>query len=484
MPPPVRHTLLALLAFLTACTSPRSAPLPGPVLALTGGTVIDVERGRLLPERTVLIAGGRIVAAGPSARVTVPDGARVLDIRGKFVIPGLWDMHVHAFDPALEGPLFLAFGVTGVRQMAGLPVLLARRDSLRAGAVTGPRMVLASPMLDGPNPLWRQIPDYTIAVGSAAEGTRAVDFVHDRGWELVKVYTKLPAEAFFAVAARARALGMPVVGHVPDLVNAADAAEAGMRTLEHDAGLDLACSAREDELRDTLRAALATAPGWDQYGPVQQRVTEQAQASRDPARCARLYARLARSGAYWTPTLALMQGGALMGDSAVLDRVPMQWVRPRTWWRQNLRAVPAPERAAREQEAARRRAMFGEMHRAGVPLLAGTDSGNPNLVAGWSLHEELALLVDAGLAPLDALRAATLTPARALRMTDSLGTVRRGAVADLVVLDANPLENIRATRQIHAVVAAGRLITAADREALLAQATSLAAPRTPPAQTP
>ncbi|HEU4455352.1 MAG TPA: amidohydrolase family protein, partial [Longimicrobium sp.] len=254
----------------------------------------------------------------------------------------------------------------------------------------------------------------------------------------------------------------------------AEASDAGIRSIEHNYGLAMGCSSREAELRDSLRVALAPEPAWPVYSPVQTRIFAAAAASRDEAKCRALFERLASNGTHWTPTLTVLRGFAFMGDSAELARLPMEFARKGMYW-QAVRPVTPEQRARREEAFVSRLAVWGEMHRAGVPILAGTDLANPNIIAGWSLHDEMALLVRAGLSPLDALRAATLTPARFLGAADSMGTVKAGRVADLVVLDANPLDDVRNTQRIHVVVARGRLIGPAEREALLAEARSIAA---------
>ena len=468
--------IFLLLAAACSAPAPSTGPAPeGPAsVAITGVSVVDVESGAVRAGQTVVVRGDRIVSVGPAARARVPAGAAVVDGRGKFVIPGLWDMHVHAWDRELNTALFAAFGVTGVRDMASMPPMGAWRDSIRAGTARGPRMLAAGPILDGANPIWGAMPGFSIPVTNAAEAAAAVDSVAARRWDMVKVYTKLTAEPFFAIAAESKRRGLPMVGHVPDLVSVAEASDAGMRSIEHNYGLEMACSSREAELRDSLRVALAPEPAWPVYGPVQSRIFAQAAASRDAAKCRALYERLAENGTYWTPTLTVLRGFAFMGDSAELARLPMEYARKGMYW-QAVRPVTPEQRARREEAFGRRIAEWGEMRRAGVPILAGTDLANPNVIAGWSLHDELSLLVRAGLSPLEALRAATLTPARYMGAMDSMGTVAAGRVADLVVLDANPLEDVRNTQRIHAVVARGRLIGAAEREALLTEARAIAA---------
>ncbi|HEU4454618.1 MAG TPA: hypothetical protein VFR81_16240, partial [Longimicrobium sp.] len=183
---------MAVSLFLaSACAAPASAPdaspSPGgaPTVAITSVSVVDVESGAVRAGQTVVVRGDRIVSVGPAARARVPAGAAVVDGRGKFVIPGLWDMHVHAWDKELNTALFAAWGVTGVRDMASMPPMRAWRDSLRAGTAWGPRMLAAGPILDGAKPLWGAMPGFSIPVTSAAEAAAAVDSVAARRWDMV-----------------------------------------------------------------------------------------------------------------------------------------------------------------------------------------------------------------------------------------------------------------------------------------------------------
>lgn len=473
-------TGVVLLAAPNAGAQEASPPIPArgaaPV-AITGVTVIDVVGGRRRRDRTVVIRGTRIVVEGASARVRVPTGALHVDGRGKFLIPGLWDMHVHALPKdtrprALETsfPLFVANGVTGVREMGSwLDTLRAVRAGSRLTAHIAPRMIAAGAPIDGPE---RSV-DFMLAAASSADGRRLVDSVADAGADFVKVYNFLRKDVYAAVADEAARRHLPLAGHVPMELSALEAAAAGQRSLEHLIDLPASCASNESALRAGRSAALAgggirTAQDFTRMRRAEE---DSAAAHFDASRCRAVLRRLARSDTWLCPTLAVK---AAAGDPARVSDPRLRFIEPEA--RANAGLV-RPLRAGDTAEvAARRRALIPalrlvrEASLAGVPLLAGTDLPNAYLLPGFSLHEELQLLVRAGLTPAAALRAATWEPARFLGATDSLGTVSPGKLADLVLLDADPLTDIAHTTHIRAVVLNGRYLDRPALDALLASA--------------
>ncbi|SDK33629.1 amidohydrolase family protein [Nonomuraea jiangxiensis] len=401
-------------------------------LALTGTTVIDIAGGSRHPGMTVVVVNGLITAVGPDP--VPPSGAQVIDAAGTFVIPGLWDMHVHTFQ-ADRLPYFLLNGVTGIRHMGGAPVHMQWRRRLGEGDLVAPRMVIASRIVDGPRPLR----PYSLAVGTEEEARAAVRQSRDEGADFVKVYNLLPRDAYFALAREARRAGMPFAGHVPFSVGVAEAAAAGQRSIEHLEGVFLATSTRGAELAAEVAAVDHT--DMAAIGRVFNEVIPAAAASHDPGLAAELYGVFAEHGTWHVPTLAVLQASAYAGG----DDFPLEghlhhiepdlrhgWASHRHW------AADPARRAAQAEYFQRRLRVVGDLHRAGVGLLAGTDT----FVPGFSLHDELALLVLAGLTPAAALRAATLNPARFLDVADSFGSVEEGKVADLVLLGGDPLDDI------------------------------------------
>jgi imidazolonepropionase-like amidohydrolase len=453
------RVLLWVLSFLSVAAPARSQS--NAKLVLTDVTVIDVESGLLRPNMTLVISGERIEQLGKRDEVSVPDSARVVSASGKFLVPGLWDMHVHTVfgDWFPDGkeialPLFIANGVTGVRDMGGeLEVLLRWRQEISRGSLVGPRMVISGPMLDGPEPRFPS----SIAVATPEEGRRAVEDLKRRGADFIKLQSLIPRDAVFAIADEARKLEIPFVGHVPDAIRASEASELGQKSFEHLIGIFEGSSPREAEFLQGPKG-----PG-------------RFLASFDPARAASLIELLARNHTWQCPTLVWERGGSLLEEmdqarDPLAKYAPASW-KEGTWKRFTDEITHDPGRddlATRRTFVEKELQMVSAMHHAGVPFLAGTDTAaGVHVFPGFSLHEELRLFVEAGFTPLESLQTATIQPARFLGMEDRLGTVEPGKLADLLLLDENPLLDIGNTRTIWAVVANGRLFSRADLDEML-----------------
>ena len=461
-------TLLFVLSLLGSRIPPQSPQVP---LALRNVTVIDAARGLALPNMTVVIDGDHIAQAGRSDAVSLPAGARIVDAAGKFVIPGLWDMHVHTIfgdwfpsGREIALPLFIANGVTGVRDMGGeLDVLLQWRKEkeIVQGNIPGPRLVVSGEMLDGPEPRFPS----SIAVSNPGDGRRAVRDLKRRGADFIKLQSLIPRETVLAIADEAKNLGIPVAGHVPDAVRAAEASNAGLKSFEHLIGIFEGSSTLEDEFLEGGKR-----PG---------RFLE----SFDAARAAKLFALLAKNETWQCPTLVWERGGSLI-EERDLGRDPLAKYAPVSWktgtWKKFTDLIVhefnVDDLATRKRFVEKELELVSEMHRAGVPFLAGTDTAAGVYVfPGFSLHQELDLFVRAGFTPAEALATATSNPARFLGMEDRLGAVETGKLGDLVLLDRNPLDDIRNTREIFAVVANGRYFSREDLDRLLLQVEERAA---------
>ncbi len=418
----------------------------GTPLLVTDVAVLDPAGGTVTTHQDVLIEDGRVTKVGASLAAD----ADVLDGAGSVAVPGLWDMHVHTFDETTL-PTFLADGVTGLRHMGGAPIHEQWRSRLRAGDWAAPRMVFASPIVDGPRP---SRPG-SIAVADADGGRAAVaQCVADKA-EFVKVYSQLPAVAYAAIAEACVAAGIPFAGHVPFEVPIATAARSGQRSIEHLDGLALGTSTDEAKIRRELSILDPSNPAvmFDRLSQLNHR----AATTHDPVRLAELGQVFLDHDTWHVPTLAVLQAKATVGTPDfpltpyLPDIEPMlrpAWERVGSW---------TPDDATKEREQAvfqHSRHLVRELHRAGIPLLAGTDT----FVPGHSLHDELALLATAGLGPLDALRAATTSPARFLGVADRFGAIAPGFAADLVLLDANPLDDIANTRAIRSVILGGLIV--------------------------
>jgi imidazolonepropionase-like amidohydrolase len=410
-----------------------------------------------------------MIAVGSGSKVKLPQRAQVIDATGKYLIPGLWDMHVHEWNKEIFFPLFIANGITGVRDMfSPLPPIKQWRTEIAAGTTIGPHIFAAGIFVDGPYPFCKPC---TIAVSNADEGRKAVLKVKEMGADFIKVYSMIPRDAYFAIADEAKRQHMVFAGHVPEFVSAAEASDAGQKSIEHLMGILVACSAAEAELRKINEAKLR-AEGIRQDTAM----LEQAAAldSFDKKKASALFARFVRKRTWMCPTLTVLRAVAFSGDADfrndprikyVPDFLKQQFWEDAYGWKGHTPGFNAQAKRVFQKQLE----VVGMMNRAGVPIIAGTDTANPYVFPGFSLHDELALFVQAGLTPAEALRTATINPAKYFEMEKSLGTVEKGKIADLVLLDANPLTDINNTRKIAAVIRDGRYLPKETLQKMLAE---------------
>ena len=473
-----RLLVLFTMTGLCACED-RHQPQSSLALAFTGVTVIDVRTGARHPSQTVVIAGSRIVEVGPSSQVGVPSGAAVVAADGQFVIPGLWDMHTHAASTqgrtARMWALFRAHGVTGTREMGNdMPSIQLGKAQAGQMPDRAPRVVWSSPMLDGDPPTYAS----SIAIANAAQARLQVRAVHAGGVEFLKVYNGLSRASFLALADEARQLGIPIAGEVPDAVSPGEAAESGMRSFEHLWNLFEHCVPGAATVRDALRRPASSAAATHALQDRRDRLWLTAY---DRSCAATLTARLRQAGTWQVPTLRINRTYSHITDEWRPDDPRRKWLPAAVLARwEKLRADTLA--AFRPETAAAWRARYAaeaglvrQFSEAGIGILAGSDATDwePQIYPGSSLHDELALLVDVGLSPVEALRAATFNAAIFLGRTDH-GEIAAGKVADLVLLDADPLSDIRNVSRIRAVVFNGRLQTRVELDALIADAAALA----------
>ena len=431
--------------------------------------MIDVASGATHPDNTVLVVGNRITFVGPAANATVPAGARVIDGRGKFLIPGLWDMHVHGFVYVFSdfaGPLMIANGITGARDMGYyVDTTLSWKSRIASGREIGPRLIVGA-RVDGPVNKAR----FVSHVVTEQDGVRAVDtLVRKKDGssraDFIKPYSWVPRAAYFGLAEEARKLNVPFAGHVPYSVSVVEASNAGQRSIEHEDDLMRVCSSRDSVLRARFADTTTLSPD-NQLALIRSQARE-LRASYDPAKCRSVIETLARNHTWVTPTLVVYQPFAHGFDSASSHPELAKYVPGLVqggWMRRRSGLLPSDSMVVRSYFSFDR---TRDLKNAGVKLLAGTDMPQAFVYPGFSLHDELALLVRSGLTPLEALRTATYNPADYFGALDSLGTITQGKVADLVLLDADPLVDIRNTRRISAVIANGRLFDSASRATLL-----------------
>lgn len=450
---------MILRALLTVALLAPTAQAQQP-LAITNVRVVDVATGTASPAATVVLTGATITAVG---KVAIPSGSRVINGRGKYLIPGLWDMHVHLSMAGREAlPVLLANGITAVRDMGGAGhTVMAWRDSVAAGTLVGPRIKAPGQIVESQrwlsNVIRRVEPlnqpgllaelRSRFALDSAGDGPRFVDSLKRLGADFIKIRNFPSPPTYFAFARAAREAGLPLAGHGPPAEFLGVVSDSGFASLEHSLiGIQ----------NSKLVPAMSTMP-------------DSAQGD--------LVRRFARNGTAWDPTLVSGRVRFIpdsakqrtVDDSTGATSPVLRFVSPQL--RQAWRAGLALEGASRpddwtdiEGQAHRDVRRFADL---GVTILAGTDLGVVTLVPGFALHDELELLVEAGLSPREALAAATINPAKVMRLGTAMGAIAPGQVADLVLLDADPLEDIRATRAIRGVIANGHWYDRAALDRLL-----------------
>jgi len=436
-----REALTWLAVSALVCSAAVAVITQAPTLAITGVNVVDVVNGRIVPNSTVVVTSDTITAVTQDG--AAPAGARRIDGRDKFLIPGLWDMHAH-----IEGnenswlPLYIANGVTGIRDMgADLDFILDVREATASRRTLGPRIIAAGPILDDAPADW----PLRMRVRNADEARAAVRLLKRRGVDLIKVHNYTPRDAFFAIVDEARQQNLPVAGHVPLKVTIQEGIDAGMVSIEHlseDGRVWKACS------------------GGAQYRP---------------DACRPFFEMLARRRVWQTPTLGALSELAVIGTPASSisgDQLAYANKRFLEMHAGNQSFfVTRPEIVGILKNLAQiGKVVTRDMAAAGVGILAGCDA----MIAGFCVHDELALMVAGGMTPLAALQTATVNPARYLGREMTLGTVAAGRSADLVLLDANPLEDIANVRRIRAVITAGRFLDRSALDQLLTQARAAA----------
>ena len=449
---------------------------PQPTLIFTNVNVVNMRDGTIAQGMTVVIKKGRISGVAKVGLVDQGRDIQIVNANGKYMVPGLWDMHVHsafvspAWDEKVIYPLYIANGVTGVRDMGGDPdVLESRRNRIESGELLGPHLILAGPFLAG-----GKSDRQTIAVNTPEDARQAVDAVKKRGLDFVKILSNVPRDSYFAIADESSKQNIPFVGHVPYSVSVREAATAGQKSIEHLTGVLLACSSREDELRAQGLAALAKRDyaAYQKLGP-------QIIATYDQAKAGALFLQLAQSNTWQVPTLVWTQANSRIDDPDLESDPRLKYVPASVrglWDPAKLLEKTSPEEmAALKREAARDLELVKAMHAAGVQFMAGSDGPDPYVFPGFSLHDELEWLVKSGFTPLQALQSATFNPALFLGKMDKYGLVEPERVADLVLLDANPLDDIRNTRKIFGVVANGKYYSRQDLDTMLQQVEKLAA---------
>jgi imidazolonepropionase-like amidohydrolase len=456
----MRSFALALILFVAAGAAfAQSEPV-----ALIGVHVVHVEDGRIERSRTVIFRDGRIQSIQPESQALAAGPLRRVDARGLYLIPGLWDMHTHAHRAGRERwhyPMYIANGVVGIRDAAthlgsGLAV---RAQGSPAGPA--PRVIWGSPALDRAPPALSS----GLAVETPEAGRQLVRLLAGLGYDFIKVYDGLAPENHRAITEEAKRIGIPVEGHVPLTLSPTDVARAGQRTIEH---LTLVLEGCIPGTLDWIKAD----PSADSMGLMADGRLAASLDRFDADVCEAQSRVLAEAGVWQVPTLVQTRGYFVVALDDPADEPRLAFVPPETRaeWLAHVRDGNPAERAAGAKVFGRQHQLVGELHRAGVGILAGTDASDEVWVfPGSGLHDELTLLAEAGLPPLDVLRTATLNPARyRARGQPVAPLIAPGSDADLVLLRENPLEDIRRTRDIRGVVAAGHWYSPEELAAMVA----------------
>lgn len=398
----LRFLVILLFSTLTGET------LAQPKQAITNVTIIDVKNRKQIPSQTVIISNGQITKIGPASKIKVPKGTQEINGSGKFLIPGLWDMHVHLSYYGEEALAMLVNnGVLAVRDMGGdIKQLDQWRADINNGSKLGPTIFRAGPFVDGPKNMDAQRTSFTIVVQTEEQGRQAVKDLSNMKADFIKIHSRVPKGVFFAIAYEALKYNLRLMVHAPKDVSVAEISNAGARSIEHtESLLGASIYEKNEKLRDSLTDV----------------------AFKDLERDD-VFKTIAKNKTYYDPTVVSLY--LLNGTDYEKQLGP--------------RLLP----------------LVGKLFRAGVPLLTGSDFGvkEAGIVPGKDLHQELELFVDAGLQPFDALQAATINAAACLRVDDKFGSVEKGKTAQLVLLNANPIEDIRNTRKIFKVFVNGRVI--------------------------
>ncbi|GAA4494810.1 amidohydrolase family protein [Hymenobacter ginsengisoli] len=465
---------LPVAALLAAVARHPAAPVATYDLVISHVNVVDVVSGRLRPDQSVAVSGGKIVWVGPETQAHYQARQKV-DGTGRFLMPGLWDMHVHfrggdslAAANKKSLTLYLAHGITTVRDAGGdlTPFIYQWRREEDAGTLAGPRIFTSGPKIDGPGATWPG----SLEVVTPADVSHALDSLQKLRVDFVKIYdSKISGEAYLETISQAEKRGLKTTGHMPYSVTLGEAVNRGLDGTEHLYYVFKACSGKEDSLTALVRNSLSTSKPLGLFA-----MLPAVYDTYSPAAAQRIFKLMASHHTSATPTLAIGKTLAELSENDHAHDSLRAYIDPkiqRTYAKRlaGAKQQSAASRAFTQKLEAKFMALVPQMQVAGVPMLAGSDSGpfNSFTYPGASLHEELVLLVKAGLTPAQALRAATINGARWLGADGRSGTIAEGKDADLLLLTANPLANIANVRNIAAVVSRGKVYSRAELHKML-----------------
>lgn len=479
-----RYLIIVLsILILAGCRSKNTVACQG-CYVIINTNIINVDNGKVDAEMSLIIQGNYITDIAKAEDLDMPTNATIIDGKDKYLIPGLWDMHAHNSSDSIARqvafPLFIANGVTGVRGMksdcyeeeypcekyneATIEISRKWRKDISSAALLGPRLVLGSQMVNG----IRGDSSTILSPGTPEHGREHVKFLKQRGVDFIKIYEELPRDVFFAVADEAKKQNMDFAGHVPFEVKASEVVQAGQKSIEHccDDNIMLECSKIEDELRQKWLNAIENETF--NFGEI----ILELEATYDVLKCDNLFDLYKEYGTWSVPTLIVSESHyPYFYDWTKDDRLKYLPDSERILWQEWVKDYYYVygewdlEKQLRMRK--RRFEIVSTMHKKGVPIMAGTDCASIGVFWGSSIHEELDLLVQAGLSELEALKTATLNPAIFLEKTEYLGTIKKGKMADLIILDQNPLIDISNTRKINGVITNGNYFNRIAIDSLL-----------------
>jgi hypothetical protein len=437
--------------------------------AVTHVNIVDVKNKNIIADQTVIIKKDRIEKIGSNLRL--PTGTKIIQGKDKFLIPGLWDMHEHNMDDesatvtdSTMTPLLIANGITGVRDMFALKNTLKRRDSVRAEQLIAPE-IFGGAMVDGPRPMW----PLSVPVKDTLRAVILVDSLKNAGYDFIKVYSALPREIYFAIAAESKKQNIPFEGHVPSSISPLEAALAGQKSQEHQIGMILQCSSLNDSSKNEFRKMESKM--FFRGGKEMNDQWEILINSFDQEQLNHIADAFIQKSAWYCPTLITNQNYLSRLKNfreEIKNDTLIQYVSKSSKGAWGFMAGPSAGYSAEDWKMRTRQLdllnkIVKLFYDKKVNMLAGDDNNNPFCIAGFSLHQELQMFVDCGIPDAEVLKIATYNPAVFFKIEDQFGTVEQGKFANLVLLDANPLMKISNTKKIEAVFLRGHYF---DRNAL------------------
>lgn len=472
-------TLCLILLMVTSCTTPNKYYVDA--LCIDNISVIDPELG-LKQHQTVIIKEGKILRVFSSDEVNLSSKNRIIDGTDKFLIPGLWDAHVHFAYIEEIAPrmfdLFLAFGITSVRDTGGeIHFTSAWKKKSLNNPTSSPRVMIAGPLLDGIPNVYdgsdHEHPPLSVGLATISDVRDKVNELDSLGVDLLKAYEMLTPNQFKEIMKLAKEKGLNVTGHVPLSMDVISASNAGLNSMEHMRNLELSCANNSDELLVQRQEILAL--GKEDIGGILRSKIHKLQrplaiANYDPKKAQKVLNVLAKNETWQIPTLALATGSTERPFASsewqetfkyLPEGIELNWKKEID---ELMTDTPTPFNKKYTEWLTN---MVGQIHRTGIDIMAGTDCPIFYLTPGRSLHEELEVLVKAGLTPLEALQTATTNPAKYFNLENELGAIKETMWADLLILDENPLNDIRNTQKINAVIKHGHYMGRSDLDIML-----------------